>query len=154
MSVVKVVVIATIIAILVVVGAVVVHDRQQTGDGSSRSNLAETLSGLAGKRAARASDFAGAPCATSQPGTLAVPAGASCSVALPSSVGAVTLCSASAGAGVQMAGTDYPKTVAKGADLTCPAGNELRVYDDRTVLSFLCVASTGQCQFTLLGKPN
>jgi hypothetical protein len=152
-SVVKVVVVATVLAVLVVVGAIVVHDRQQTGDGSSRSNLADTLSGLGGKRAARASDFAGAACATSQPSVLAVPPGASCSVALPSSVGRVTVCSASAGAGVQMVGTDYPKTVAKGADLTCPAGHELRVYDNRTVLSFMCVANAA-CQFTLLGKAN
>jgi hypothetical protein len=152
-SVVKVVVIATVVAIVVVVGVFVVHDRQPSGDGSSRSNLAETLAGLGGKRAAKGSDFAGAACATSQPNVLAVTAGAGCSVALPSSVGRVTVCSPSAGAQVQMVGTDYPKTVAKGADLTCPAGHELRVYDKSTVLSFLCVATT-PCQFTLVGKAN
>lgn len=153
MSAVKVVVIAATAAVIVVGGTLVVHSRQHPGDASSTSNLAETLSGLAGKRAARASDFAGASCATSQPTTLAVAAGASCSVALPSSVGKVTVCSAIAGAQVRMVGSDYPATVAKGVDLTCPMGHELRVYDKRTVVSFVCV-STAPCQFTLVGKAN
>lgn len=153
MSTAKVVVIAAVVAVILVGATVLVHDRQHPGDASSKSNLAETLSGLAGKRAARASNFAGAPCATSQPNTLAVAAGGSCSVALPSSVGKVTVCSATAGAQVRMVGTDYPATVAKGADLTCPAGHELRVYDKRTVISFVCV-STAPCQFTLVGQAN
>jgi hypothetical protein len=153
MSPVKIVVIAVVAAVIVVGATVFVHDRQHPGDASSKSNLAETLSGLAGKRAARTSDFAGAACATSQPNTLAVLAGGSCSVALQSSVGNVTVCSASAGAQVRMVGTDYPATVAKGADLTCPAGHELRIYDKRTVISFVCV-STAPCQFTLVGKAS
>ena len=153
MSAVKVVVIAVVAAVILVGGTLFVHDRQHPGDASSTSNLAETLAGLAGKRAARNSDFAGAACATSPPNALAVAAGGSCSVALPSSVGKVTVCSATAGAQVKMVGTDYPATVAKGADLTCPAGHELRVYDKRTVVSFVCV-STAPCQFTLVGKPN
>lgn len=153
MSPVKVVVVAVVAAVVVVGGTLFVHSRQHSGDASRTSNLAERLSGLAGRRAARATDFAGAPCATSQPTTLAVAAGGSCSVALPSSVGTVTVCSASAGAQVRMVGTDYPATVAKGPDLTCPAGQELRVYDKRTVVSFVCV-STAPCQFTLLGEAN
>jgi hypothetical protein len=152
-SAVKVVVIAVVAAVILVGGTLFVHDRQHPGDASSTSNLAETLAGLAGKRAARNSDFAGAACATSPPNALAVAAGGSCSVALPSSVGKVTVCSATAGAQVKMVGTDYPATVAKGADLTCPAGHELRVYDKRTVISFVCV-STAPCQFTLVGKTN
>lgn len=150
---VKVVVIAVVAAVIVVGGTLFVHSRQHPGDASTRSNLAETLSNLAGKRAARASDFAGAPCATSRPTTLTVLAGGSCSVALTSSVGKVTVCSASSGAQVRMAGTDYPATVAKGADLTCPAGHELRVYDKRPVVSFVCV-STAPCEFTLAGQAN
>ncbi len=149
MSPVKVVVIAVVAAVVVVGGTLFVHSRHHPGDASSRSNVAETLSGLAGKRAARASDFTGAPCATSQPTTFAVLAGASCSVALPSSVGTVTVCSSSAGAQVRMVGTDYPATVAKGLDLTCPGGHELRVYDKRTVVSFVCV-TTASCVFTLV----
>lgn len=153
MSIVKVVVIATLVAVVLVVGVVVVQERHSDGDGSTRSDLAEALSGFAGKRAARASDFAGSACATSAPTTLAVAAGGSCSVALPSKVGRVTACSGAPGAQIRMAGTDYPATVAKGVKLACPIGYELRVYDERTVVSFVC-AATSPCQFTLLGKAD
>lgn len=153
MSAVKVVVIAVLAAVVVVGGTLFVHSRQHPGDASSKSNLAETLAGLAGKRAALPSDFQGTPCATSQATTLAVAAGSSCSVALQSSVGSVTVCSATTGAQVRMLGTDYPATAVKGADLSCPAGHELRVYDKRTVVSFVCV-STAPCEFTVVGKAS
>jgi len=152
-SVVKVVVIATVAAVIVVGGTLFVQSRHHRGGASTTSTLAESLSGLAGKRSARASDFAGSACATSAPTTLAVVSGGSCSVALGPKVGSVTVCSAVPGAQVRMVGTDYPATVVKGTDLTCPAGHELRVYDERTVLTLVCVA-TAPCQFTLLGKAD
>ncbi len=152
MSVGKVIVIG-VVAVLVAVGGVLAVDHHRSqGDASTKSSLVENLSGLAGKRDARASDFANSPCANGQPGVLTVAAGGVCSVSLPSKVGAVTLC-ATPGSQVRMVGTDYPATVSKGSELACPAGHILRVYDERTVISLLC-PTTAPCQFSVLGKAD